>query len=131
MNRQRGCVRTDFASTGMMLLLAAVVCMGCGVKTGDVSGTVTYQGKRLSTGSVTFVNAGKEPVGTSAIQDGHDTLSRVPVGPVTILVTTPPVPSRKRSPAPTAPRQNTTQGPSAPGVFDRKAEDASSHHHSR
>ncbi len=104
MNRQRGCVRMGFPSTGMMVFLAAGVCMGCGPQTGNVSGTITYKGKPLPVGSVTFVNASKEPVGTAAVRDGYYSLTRTPVGPVTILVTTPPVPSRRNVPPPPPPR---------------------------
>jgi hypothetical protein len=87
-----------------VVLLTAMVGAGCGTKTGNVSGTVTYKGERLPTGSVTFVDAGKQPVGTSAIQDGKYSIGRVPVGPVTILVSTPPLPNARNVPPPPPPR---------------------------
>jgi hypothetical protein len=63
---------------------------GCGTK-GEVSGTVTYQGKPLPVGNVTFVDASSnQALGSSTIDNGKYAISKVPAGPVKILVTTPP-----------------------------------------
>lgn len=87
-----------------MMTAAALACLGCGVKTGDVSGTVTYKGKLLPTGAVTFLDANKQPVGSSPIRDGNYSVSKVPVGTITILVTTPPLPTQRNVPRPPPPR---------------------------
>jgi hypothetical protein len=72
-----------------LVLLASLAILGCGDKKGEVSGTVTYKGKPVPLGTVTFVNVNKETVGTAAISDGKYLMTKVPVGPVKILVTTP------------------------------------------
>jgi hypothetical protein len=89
-----------------MVLLAALLASGCGGKKGDVSGTVTYQGKPLPSGTITFLDARNEAVGSSPITDGKYTIYQVPVGPVKVLVTTPPpLPPNLRPPPPNPARE--------------------------
>jgi hypothetical protein len=66
----------------LCLVLASV---GCGSK-GTVSGKITYNGKPLPSGTVTFVPE-KGSVVTAAIVDGKYTAEKVPTGPAKILVT--------------------------------------------
>jgi hypothetical protein len=77
-----------------LVLVAALLSPGCGQKKGDVSGTVTYQGRAVPVGTVTFLDAGNQAVGSSPISDGKYSLSKVPVGPVKVIVTTPPLPTQ-------------------------------------
>jgi len=61
---------------------------GCGSGTATVSGKVSYNGKVLKGGNVTFVSSeGKPTVSTSIKEDGTYTLV-VPVGPGKICVET-------------------------------------------
>jgi hypothetical protein len=85
-------------------LLAALACVGCQGPTGDVSGTVTYLGAPLPVGSITFLDAGKNPVGTAAICNGKYTLRNLPVGTVTIIIMTPPAPNLDNMPPAPPPR---------------------------
>ena len=64
---------------------------GCGGDpTGTVSGTVTYKGKPLPTGTVAFIAKDKPPITGAIESSGRYSVARVPVGPVTIAVSTPP-----------------------------------------
>jgi hypothetical protein len=70
---------------GWVLLLLGLAA-GCGA-TGTVSGTVTYKGKALKAGTVTFMTDEGGHVFSSEIkEDGTYTVSRVPAGPVKITV---------------------------------------------
>jgi hypothetical protein len=78
-----------YGSGLLLALLLVPLATGCGGKAGaTVSGTVTYQGKPLSSGIVTFVpDVG--PAHNADIQsDGSYRMTNVPVGPVKISVTT-------------------------------------------
>jgi hypothetical protein len=78
-----------------LVLPAILFSLGCGGPTGDVSGKVTYLGKPLPEGSVTFVDAENRVVGSSPLStDGDYSVIKVPAGPVkiTVTVTGPPVP---------------------------------------
>jgi hypothetical protein len=71
-------------------VLVVLACLSCGKPTGKVSGVVTYRGEPLNSGTVTFLDGSNLPVGSSAISpQGAYSVSRVPVGTVKILVTTP------------------------------------------
>jgi hypothetical protein len=67
--------------TVCLFLLSA----GCGSK-GTITGTVSYQGKPLPSGSVMFVPQTGTPV-TATIDDGKYTVEKVPTGPAKIGVT--------------------------------------------
>jgi hypothetical protein len=69
----------------IMVLVLAPSC-GCAPPTGSVSGTVTYQGKTLPYGRVTFVCAEGTVVSGAIESDGTYAISPVPVGPVKIAV---------------------------------------------
>jgi hypothetical protein len=74
----------------MTMAFVLVVVAGCGGRQGEVSGTVTYGGKSLPSGTVTFLGKDKQVVGSSSITDGTYKIRQVPPGPVTITVSTPP-----------------------------------------
>jgi hypothetical protein len=74
-----------------VLSVFAVVGIGCGGRKATVSGSVSYRGKPLPSGSVTFFDANHQITGTATIADGKYSMSAVPAGPVKIAVSTPPV----------------------------------------
>src|SRR5690348_5763213 len=69
---------------------------GCGNRQGEVSGTVSYGGKPLQNGTVSFFDQNNNVVGTSSIADGKNTIRKVPPGAVKITVAadaaSPPIP---------------------------------------
>lgn len=67
----------------------AAVAVGCGAGTGDVAGTVTYKGRPVVHGTVTFVGADGRPVAAAIGGDGSYTLSGVAVGEAKVLVDSP------------------------------------------
>src|SRR5262245_50664021 len=70
---------------GWPVLLVALVCIGCVRPTGEISGTVTYRGKPLPSGTVTCLDVNNQALGSSAISQGSYSIARVPVGPVKII----------------------------------------------
>jgi hypothetical protein len=73
-----------------LVLPVLLLCFGCGGPKGEVSGKVTYLGKPLPTGSVTFFGPGDQVVGSAAIFAGGDyRMTKVPVGEVRVTVSAP------------------------------------------
>jgi hypothetical protein len=73
------------AGITLVLLLA-----GCGSReppTGVVSGTVSFKGKPLPEGVVTFINEEEGRIANGAIKDGQYEVPNAPVGPCGIEVT--------------------------------------------
>ena len=71
-----------------LLLLGLVGAAGCAGK-GDVSGQVTYSGKPLPAGRITFLcEAGNRPAISATITDGQYTGSGCPAGPAKVAVDT-------------------------------------------
>jgi hypothetical protein len=68
-----------------LLLLAA----GCGPRFGNVSGTVTYQGKPLAGGTITFFDAANRSTSGEIKSDGTYVVSKVACGRARIAVATP------------------------------------------
>jgi len=69
------------------LLLFPLSVAGCGPGEGDVTGTVTYKGKKLGSGSVVFHGPNVTKT-TSISADGTYTLKKVPAGSYKITVET-------------------------------------------
>lgn len=69
----------------LLLLLAP----GCGPRFGNVSGTVTYQGKPLTGGTITFFDAANRTTSGEIKPDGTYTVSKVALGQARIAVATP------------------------------------------
>ncbi|VTR93238.1 Uncharacterized protein OS=Blastopirellula marina DSM 3645 GN=DSM3645_29326 PE=4 SV=1 [Gemmata massiliana] len=83
--------RIRITVAGCAALVGLALC-GCGgAQTGDVTGRVTYQGKRLAFGSVVFMARGEksEPVVCAIGPDGTYTAKGVPVGEVQVGVASP------------------------------------------
>jgi hypothetical protein len=73
----------------------AILLAGCGTKVGDVSGSVQYKGKAITSGTVTMVGKDGVPVQTEIAEDGTYKLKGVSVGEVTIAVASPPLQESK------------------------------------
>lgn len=72
-----------------LCLLIVLTSVGCGVQVGSISGTVSYNGRLLPSGKITFVcEAGDKPVLTSSITDGKYAVEDAPVGQAIVLVET-------------------------------------------
>jgi hypothetical protein len=74
---------------GRAALLALLLCgpvVGCGAGTGEVTGTVRYNGKPLPFGTVQFLGQDGIPY-TARIQPDGTFSVRVPAGPARVIVT--------------------------------------------
>lgn len=89
MTDRRICTRNR-VRVGVVLSVFALIVAGCGKRMGEVAGTVSYQGKALPSGQVTFFSADKQVVGGASITEGKYKVPQVPPGSVKITVTTPP-----------------------------------------
>jgi hypothetical protein len=67
-------------------LFVVLVASGCGEKKGDVSGTITYHGKPLTVGNISFMDANNQVLGASPVTEGKYAMVKVPVGPVRIVI---------------------------------------------
>jgi hypothetical protein len=80
-------MRTFCAAVSFALLVGLTA--GCGREpaTGDVSGTITYDGKVVESGSIAFYPAdGKGPSTGGTIIDGKYAVSKVPVGTAKVRI---------------------------------------------
>jgi hypothetical protein len=69
------------------VLLAGIV--GCGPRTGRVTGKVTFNGQALPSGTVSFLSADMVRTASGDIaEDGSYTVPNAPVGPVKVMVMT-------------------------------------------
>jgi hypothetical protein len=85
-------MRTRCAAGAAGLLAALLTVVGCGGgKTGEVTGTVTVDGKAAPTGSsIRFVPADGDSSGAGAmIEDGRYTATKVPVGTAKVQIRVP------------------------------------------
>ena len=85
-------------------VLAALLIAGCGGGRGDLGGEVTYQGKPVSSGTVTAVGS-DGVVKSGFIADGRYEVRDLPAGTVKLAVTSPdpgkaPPKSKKGEPGP-------------------------------
>jgi hypothetical protein len=60
--------------------LACVAIVGCGANNGDVTGTVTFQGNTVRTGSVIIVASDLLPYNGNIQEDGSYMVPKVPIG---------------------------------------------------
>ncbi len=84
---------------GFLVALGLVVgCGGGGADTGDISGAVTYDGKPVEDGSITFVAVdGKAPTAGGTIKDGKYTATKVPVGATKVSISASKVVGKKKA----------------------------------
>jgi hypothetical protein len=81
------CSRKRRSGVLPIVLLTLPLATGCGGQAkGTVSGTVTYQGKQLPSGMVTFVPEKGAPLYSPIQSDGSYRMENVPAGPVKIGV---------------------------------------------
>ena len=72
------------------LILAGLVALsGCGPKVGSITGTVTYKGKTLPSGTVSFLGANNEVMSSPIASDGTYTIPKVSVGQAKVTVSMP------------------------------------------
>jgi hypothetical protein len=88
MNPDVGARRRRFEPGGW-LLLGALAGLGCG-GTGEVSGTVKFQGRPLASGSVLMMGADNRPLYGEIHEDGSYRIKGVPTGTVKVAVNSPP-----------------------------------------
>jgi hypothetical protein len=70
-------------------LVLVVLAAGCGPRFGDVSGTVKYQGKPVSGGTITFFDAANKTASSLIAPDGSYAVKHVAAGQARITVVTP------------------------------------------
>ena len=71
---------------GILLFLFSAFVVGCGNndQTGEVSGTITYEGKAIENGAITFFPS-NGPTAGSVIKDGTYS-AKVPVGKTKVVI---------------------------------------------
>jgi hypothetical protein len=88
---------------GLCLAVASLTmaaASGCGPSKASITGTVTYSGQPLPSGTITFASeAGAKPVKAAPITDGKYTITDFIAGPAKVtILTTPPPSSGGRAP---------------------------------
>ncbi len=79
----------SLCSAGRLALAASVLLLaGCAGK-GQVSGTVKYKGKPLTTGTITFYDRANQAVSSAIGKDGTYSVEQVAAGPVKVAVVMP------------------------------------------
>jgi hypothetical protein len=93
MSREGGKLSGCRAKAGLVLLLGSML-SGCGGgrEAATVSGTVTYKGKPLPAGKVSFWGPNDQIASALIAEDGSYEATDVPLGLVKIAVSTPPPP---------------------------------------
>jgi hypothetical protein len=80
-------MRAVVAAAAFLLAVGLTVGCGGGPRYGEVSGTVTYDGKPVEQGSITFLPAdGRGPDAGGAIKDGQYTAKKVPSGAMKVVI---------------------------------------------
>jgi hypothetical protein len=69
----------------------AIILAGCGPRTGQVSGTVSFNGKPVTSGTVTMVSVDGIPIQSPIGEDGAYSLPQIVVGEAKIVVSSPPL----------------------------------------
>jgi hypothetical protein len=94
MSRQGGTLSGCCAKAGLLLLLGSIIsgCSNNGRERATVSGTVSYKGKPLPAGKVSFWGPNDQVASALIGEDGSYEATDVPVGLVKVAVSTPPPP---------------------------------------
>lgn len=75
------------AAAFFLLVLGLLAGCSGGPVVGDVSGTVSFDGKPVEIGSISFISAdGSKPSAGGAIADGKYSVSNVPAGPTKVRI---------------------------------------------
>ena len=70
----------------ILSLFLGLPLLGCGPSVTEVSGTVTFKDRRLTSGSVIFVGQDGESSSSAIAEDGSYRIENAPLGPVRIAV---------------------------------------------
>jgi hypothetical protein len=70
----------------ILWLFLALALIGCDPSVAEVSGTVTFKDRKLTSGSVIFVGQDGESSSSAIAEDGSYRIESVPIGPVRIAV---------------------------------------------
>jgi hypothetical protein len=97
----RPLVRLALGAT--LTVFALSLFAGCGPPVGEVRGKVYHKGKVVTSGFVTVVGIDGLPKQSEIAEDGSFRVQKVPLGEVTIVVTSPPLEKKN------APRQRPTR----------------------
>jgi hypothetical protein len=81
------------ATCATIVVAACVFLVGCQRGRADVYGVVSYQGKPIPFGTITFFDRDGIPVATASIRDGDYAVSQAPVGSLGVAVVVPPTSS--------------------------------------
>lgn len=80
-------MRATRVTAFVLLILGLLAGCGGGQATGDVSGTVSFDGKPVEMGSITFLPAdGNGPSAGGSITDGKYAVAKVPVGAAKVKI---------------------------------------------
>ncbi|MBA4190410.1 MAG: hypothetical protein C0467_20675 [Planctomycetaceae bacterium] len=71
----------------LVFSIALVLIIGCAPDKATISGTITYQGKPITLGQVTFVGEDGNAVDTTLAEDGSYSISPARVGKMRVVVT--------------------------------------------
>jgi hypothetical protein len=74
---------------GLCFLLIAMLAIGCKLRNGNVSGTVKFDGKPLTSGTVTFFDEKNQALASSINPDGSFSISSVRPGRAKIAIAVP------------------------------------------
>ncbi|MBA4190200.1 MAG: hypothetical protein C0467_19620 [Planctomycetaceae bacterium] len=87
------------SAIGLVFVLGVVTgCGGGGSDLGDLSGAVTYDGKPVEDGAISFIPVdGKSPTAGGTIKDGKYTATKVPVGATKVSITAVKVIGKKKA----------------------------------
>jgi hypothetical protein len=77
---------------GWVVVSIVVVAGGCGPRTADVAGVVTFEGKPVGFGNVVLIASDGATRYGSIQQDGSYRVAKVPLGPAKVMVSSPPPP---------------------------------------
>src|SRR4029077_6705571 len=100
-----------------LFCLTFLAITGCGAGTGDVTGTVTYQGKTVASGTVLIVGSDSLPYYGNIQDDGTYTVPKVPTGPAKIAVLSPGPDAGKNVEAILRVTKRGVEGPARPLAF--------------
>jgi hypothetical protein len=94
---------------------------GCGPGTGDISGTIRYNGAPLPGGRITFISEENRssPMSAPIREDGTYTVNACPRGPARITVQTFPAGTSGKGRSGLGAGRGTTRGPRQPVIPER------------
>src|SRR5262245_39366505 len=80
-------MRCKRALAALLTAVALAIIVGCqGATTSEVSGTVSYDGKPVERGTITFWSEDGNSTGGGVIQDGRYVARSVPIGPTVVVI---------------------------------------------